>query len=52
MEREVHDRGLELLNALIRKEVPEGISARCVIRSGKPFVEIIQVAKEEKGDLV
>ncbi len=52
MERELHDRSLEQLNALIQKEVPEGTAARCVIRSGKPFVEIIQVAKEEKADLI
>jgi universal stress protein A len=52
LERELHDRSLEQLNLLIETEIPEGISARCVIRSGKPFVEIIQVAKEEQADLI
>lgn len=52
LERELHDRSLEQLNLLIETEVPEGVSARCVIRSGKPFVEIIQVAKEEQADLI
>lgn len=52
MEREIQDRGLEQLQALIQKEVPAGISARSTIRTGKPFVEIIQVAKEEKADLI
>ncbi|MBE0643573.1 MAG: universal stress protein [Bacteroidetes bacterium] len=52
IERELHDRSLEQLNALIQTEVPEGITARSVIRSGKPFVEIIQLAKEEKAELI
>jgi len=52
LERELHDRSLEQLNLLIKSEMPEGVSARCVIRSGKPFVEIIQVAKEEHADLI
>lgn len=52
MEREIQDRGLEQLQALIQKEVPAGINARSTIRTGKPFVEIIQVAKEEKADLI
>ncbi len=52
LERELHDRSLEQLNLLIKMEMPEGVSARCVIRSGKPFVEIIQVAKEENADLI
>lgn len=52
MERELHERSQEQLNYLIEKEVPEGTRARCVIRSGKPFVEIISLAKEEEADLI
>ncbi|MFZ1728493.1 MAG: universal stress protein [Bacteroidota bacterium] len=52
MDREMHERGLEQLNTLIEKEVPKGINARCVIRTGKPFVEIIQTAQDEKADLI
>lgn len=52
MEREIQDRSLEQLQVLIQKEVPAGIRARSTIRSGKPFVEIIQLAKEEKADLI
>ncbi len=52
MERELQDRGREQLDTLIKKEVPEGISARSVIRSGKPFVEIIQTANDEQADLI
>ena len=52
MERELQERGHEQLDTLIQKEVPEGINARCVIRSGKPFVEIIQTANDEQADLI
>lgn len=52
MERELQERGLDQLQSLISKEVPPGLRARAVIRSGKPFVEIIQLAKEEQADLI
>jgi nucleotide-binding universal stress UspA family protein len=52
MERELQDRSKEQLHVLIKKEVPEGIQVRSVIRTGKPFVEIIQLAKEENADLI
>jgi len=52
MERELLQRGEEQLKNLIDKEVPDGIAARSIVRSGKPFVEIIQVAKEENAELI
>lgn len=52
MERELLERGQEQLKNLIDKEVPAGIVARSLVRSGKPFVEIIQVAKEENAELI
>lgn len=52
MEHELQQRSQEQLAALIAKEVPQGVHARSVIRSGKPFVEIIQLAKEEEADLI
>lgn len=52
MERELHDRGRQQLQSLIDTEVPAGVPARCTIRSGKPFVEIIQLAKDEEADLI
>jgi nucleotide-binding universal stress UspA family protein len=52
MEHELFDRGQEQLATLIEKDVPKGIAARSVVRSGKPFVEIIEVAKEEHAELI
>ena len=52
MERELLERGEEQLKDLIAKEVPDGIVARTAVRSGKPFVEIIQAAKEESAELI
>jgi nucleotide-binding universal stress UspA family protein len=52
MERELHDRGRTQLESLIEHGVPEDVHARCLLRSGKPFVEIIQVAKEEDAQLI
>ena len=52
IEHELQERGLDQLQILIGKEVPSGVRARAVIRSGKPFVEIIQLAKEEQADLI
>ncbi|MBN1446688.1 MAG: universal stress protein [Bacteroidetes bacterium] len=52
MEHELFERGQEQLDTLIEKDVPQGIAARSVVRSGKPFVEIIDVAKEEHAELI
>jgi nucleotide-binding universal stress UspA family protein len=52
MDLELRERSQEQLQFLIQKEVPDGIAARCIVRSGKPFNEIIQSAKEESADLI
>ncbi|MBR9976808.1 MAG: universal stress protein [Bacteroidetes bacterium] len=52
MEKDMHERGREQLDILVEKEVPEGVYARAIVRAGKPFVEIIQAAKDEKADLI
>jgi len=52
MGRELHDRGKTQLESLIEKGVPDNVSARYLLRSGKPFVEIIKVAKEEDAQLI
>ncbi len=52
VETELQTRGLQQLQVLIEKEVPADIKARPLVRSGKPFVEIILAAKEEQTDLI
>lgn len=52
MDQELRDHSLEQLQKMIQNEVPEGIDATSMVRSGKPFVEIIKVAKETEADLI
>ena len=52
VEVELQTRGRHQLELLIQNEVPADITARPMVRSGKPFVEIIQAAKEEQADLI
>jgi universal stress protein A len=52
MEAELRSRGLQQLQALIDNEAPDDIQARAMVRSGKPFLEIIHAAREEGVDLI
>jgi nucleotide-binding universal stress UspA family protein len=52
MERELFERGEEQLRKLIETEIRGELPARSMVRSGKPFVEIIRAAAEEDVDLV
>ncbi|HWP81868.1 MAG TPA: universal stress protein [Bacteroidota bacterium] len=52
VEEELRKRGAMELDSLIKKEIAGRVKARQVIRTGKPFYEIIQYAREEKMDLI
>lgn len=52
MESELRERGQFQLDKLIEEEVPATMKAQAIIRHGKPFVEIIRVAKEEQVDMI
>lgn len=52
MEEEIRKHSEEQLNELVQKEIPAGIRATPVIRVGKPFIEIVEVAKSENADLI
>ncbi|MCL5267715.1 MAG: universal stress protein [Bacteroidetes bacterium] len=52
MEEEIRKHSEEQLSELLSKEVPEGIKATPMIRVGKPFIEIVEVAKAENADLI
>ncbi len=52
MEEEIRKHSEEQLNELVAKEVPDSIKAASVIKVGKPFIEIIEVAKSENADLI
>jgi nucleotide-binding universal stress UspA family protein len=52
MEEEIRKHSEEQLNELLSKEVPGTIKATPMIRVGKPFIEIVEVAKAESADLI
>jgi nucleotide-binding universal stress UspA family protein len=52
LEREMRERGETELNKLVKSQIDGAVPARTIIRSGKPFLEIIKTAEEEKADLI
>ncbi len=52
MENELRERAATQLEKLIETEVHNDVRARSVVRSGKPFFEINQLAREENVDLI
>lgn len=52
MEEEIRKHSEEQLHELVEKEIPAGIRATPIIRVGKPFIEIVEVAKSENADLI
>ncbi len=49
---EMDKRAKDELDKLAEKEIPSGVSVKKVIKTGKPFVEIIETAAEENVDLI
>jgi nucleotide-binding universal stress UspA family protein len=52
VEDELRKRGAKELDTLITKEIAGKVPATRVIRTGKPFYEIIQYAREQDMDLI
>jgi nucleotide-binding universal stress UspA family protein len=52
MEEEIRKHSEEQLTELVAREIPTGIKATPIIRIGKPFIEIVEVAKSENTDLI
>ena len=52
MEEEIRKHSEEQLTDLVAEEIPSGIKAIPIIRIGKPFIEIVEVAKTENTDLI
>jgi len=52
MEEEIRKHSEEQLNELVTKEIPSSIKVTSIIKVGKPFIEIIEVAKTENADLI
>ncbi len=49
---EMDKRAKEELDILAKKEIPAEIKATTIVKTGKPFIEIIETAKEEDVDLI
>jgi len=45
-------RAFEELNKLAEKEIPKELKASTIVKTGKPFLEIIETASEENIDLI
>ena len=52
LEQELRHRGQAELQRLIEKQIAGKVRARAIIRTGKPFLEIIETAREENIDLI
>ncbi|MHB8578811.1 MAG: universal stress protein [Ignavibacteriaceae bacterium] len=49
---EMDKRAVEELEKLAMKEIPPEIKVSTIVKTGKPFIEIIETASEEKIDLI
>ena len=52
LEPELRQRGKEELERLVEKQIAGQVRAKTTIRTGKPFIEIIETAKQEHIDLI
>lgn len=52
IEEELRKRGSEELNALVKNEIHDRVSAGSEVRTGKPFYEINEYAREKHIDLI
>jgi universal stress protein A len=49
---EMDKRAIEELNKLAEQEIPTEIKVKSIVKTGKPFIEIIETAAEEDIDLI
>jgi nucleotide-binding universal stress UspA family protein len=52
MDLEMDKRASEELNKLAEKEIPKELIVNTIVKTGKPFIEIIETAQEEDIDLI
>ena len=52
VESQLHEHGKTHLDAIAHTEVSPDVRVKTVVRTGKPFVEIIRCAKEEEANLI
>ncbi len=49
---EMDKRALEELNKLAEQDIPSEVEVKTIVKTGKPFIEIIETAEEEDIDLI
>ena len=49
---EMDKRAIEELNKLAQKEIPSDLKVKTIVKTGKPFIEIIETVSEENIDLI
>jgi universal stress protein A len=49
---EMDKRAEEELNKLAEQEIPTEIEVKSIVKTGKPFIEIIETASEQDADLI
>ena len=52
IEKELRERGKVELDQLVETQIAGALPARAMVRTGKPFLEIIDTATEEEVDLI
>jgi nucleotide-binding universal stress UspA family protein len=52
VDAEIDKRAFEELDTLAKSEIPPEVKCKCIIKTGKPFIEIIDTAKQEDIDLI
>jgi nucleotide-binding universal stress UspA family protein len=49
---EMDKRAIDELDKLAKQEIPSEIKVKSIVKTGKPFIEIIETAHEENVDLI
>jgi nucleotide-binding universal stress UspA family protein len=52
LDMEMDKRAIEELKKLSEKEIPKELTANNIVKTGKPFIEIIETANEQDIDLI
>ncbi|HEY4644558.1 MAG TPA: universal stress protein [Bacteroidota bacterium] len=52
VEEELRSKGAEELSKLIEEQIPSGVKARKIVRTGKPYLEILDAARTEQADMI
>jgi len=52
VEPELFDQGSKELEELVRERIGKSVPARSMVKTGKPFLEILRTAEEESSDMI